>query len=199
MSNIPKNPSNYANSVKEKHMLANTDLPTNQEKHTLTNSDLKEATLESSADIREKIREEIRNSLNARGPLYIPENLKDPGYQYIFHLYDSTKPYQFMSNLSLGYEHVTHSQMPHYKAQVGDYQGGFSMTDEGGKIGVKYSPTQTLYMMRIPKERYAVIQEIVEEKRQAPIQNLVNKPNEGNYFGEIAIGSGNFTTQGPQR
>lgn len=176
------------------------------DKHVLTQSDKKEASKESIPESREKLKEMMKNSLKAAGPQYVPKHLMNPDYVYAFDMLDAKKPFKFHNNLTIGYTHVTHDEMPGYKETVGQYQGGFSMIDDGGRIGVKYSDSQTIYLMKIPRERYEIIEELREEERLVPIQGLDARSKKEGYFGEITVGSAsnalsarNYTTKPPQQ
>lgn len=179
-----------------------------EDKHVLSKTlDTKVTSKETRQEARERMREEIRNSLSARGPQHVPEHMKNPEYCYLFDILDLKAPFKFQTNFTLGYTHVTSEDMPLYRDYLGSYQGGFSMIDDGGRIGIKYSDTKTLYLLKIPRDRHEIVMELREEARMAPIQAMKQRSQRDGYFGSIditaaglnAMSSDNYSTNPPQK
>lgn len=132
---------------------------------------------------REKLREEIRKTMENDGVLHIPERFKDNNnYCYYLEIYDDRQPFKFQKCLSLGYTYTLAEEMPGLIEEMDNNNSKYSMINKDGRIAITINPHQTYFLMKIPKERWELIQEIKGEDYNNSIAKLKHKlkgSNEG--------------------
>lgn len=146
-----------------------------------TNTEMKNLDLEET-----KVQEDIRRSINAEGPLYVPEGDKDSNYRYYWPLHDIRKPFKFTLALNLGYTFVSPSEMVSLGDHMQDAAMGYAYETDGDRIGVKVNQYQTHYLMKIPKERFEQIQKIKDKEHQEIIDQIERKPQQQGFYGSIS-------------
>ncbi len=143
------------------------------------------------------IREQIRQSIAEQGPLHVPQFVKDrmPDYHLAFGSHSATAPGTMIGMQSLGYVLVSPEEAPEYFELTGQRVSGNGISTDGKRIKVT-SRDQDLYLMKIPKERYQIINEIKREQANEPLRSLDRKggakTNTGGLYGDISINNTKF-------
>lgn len=111
---------------------------------------------------KDLLRDIIRKSLTDSGPLHIPKKYLNPDYKYYWALFDKNRAGVFQTCLDYGYTHATTDDFPELLNDSSS-KSKFMLTDEDNRIAVKFNTNQTHYLMKIPKDRWEMIQEIKQE------------------------------------
>ncbi len=115
-------------------------------------------------------RDEIRRSLNdAQGPLFVPLYLKNDEFEYYWEIHDTKMPFKFSQAIRLGYTFVTTDEMPGLESLIDRSSASSSYVQENDRIGIKVGDTKTQYLLKIPKVRHKIIQELKSEEADAYI------------------------------
>ncbi len=134
-------------------------------------------------DAIEQAREDMLTN-ESEGPLYIDPKYLEEGYTY--RKVDTTRPNRVQRMLRRGYEIVYTDP----NAKVGDntvtntgsLTGALTVNlggEERDRLGV---------VMRIPTERYNLLQKIKERETEERMGAAINQASSGAAFGEITIG-----------
>lgn len=113
---------------------------------------------------KDALREEIRQSMEYDGPMFIPRKYLDTdNYAYYLELYDSTQPFKFQRCLRLGYTYVEPSEMPGLTEDMAASNFKYPLVDDQNRVAIKINSRETHYLMKIPKDRWQAIQDIKNE------------------------------------
>lgn len=124
-------------------------------------------------------RTSIRDSVGARGPLWLPDNVL-PGYKVRWAGVSDSNPYKLYQLMEIGYGPLTDEQI---KKVFGLVPTGFMNQNrtEHGSFITKQSGRVTHYLMCIPLEDAADIDrekaQIRKEKNTSRVNNLKNDPH----------------------
>lgn len=142
---------------------------------------------------KDKLREDVRRSMEGSGALFVNEKYKDKNYAYYWAIFDSRQPFKFQSITDLGYDYTKPEDMPGLlDSNAGHHK--FSLVDDNGRICFKISSTQTQYLMRIPLDCWKAIQEIKHEDYNLSIKKLKHRlKNTQLSDGQISAGELNTT------
>lgn len=141
---------------------------------------------------KDKLRESVRASMESNGPLKFDEKYKDKNFMYYWDVYDTKEPFKFNKCLDLGYTHCKAEEMPGL-VDSGP-QKGFSLIDDQGQIGVKISGTQTQYLMKIPLDRWKLIQEFKHEETNNKVSLLKQRLRNAQILGDAKMHSGSLNS-----
>lgn len=131
------------------------------------------------SDSKDAIREELRAAMSYQGPCAIPKKyLDEVNYVYYLELYDTQKPIKFQESLNLGYKKTKVEDLPNLMKEMADASVKFPFVDDAGFVAIKINPTQTHYLMEIPRQRWEIIQELKQEERDETVRRIVKKTKE---------------------